>query len=93
MKGEKSYFIYRLLINTKTSGSPYKTVISTENKGRLNLINIYRLIHGLFHIALVISTRPWYRPKGRYQSRADDGVFPFFKCNNMCYIVVISVPL
>ena len=24
----------------------------------------YRLIHGLFHIALVISTRPWYRPRG-----------------------------
>jgi hypothetical protein len=22
----------------------------------------YRLIHGLFHIDLVISTRPWYRP-------------------------------
>jgi hypothetical protein len=41
---------------------------------------IYRLIHGLFHIALSylhISTRPWYRhrglyPEGRYQSRADD---------------------
>jgi len=27
------------------------------------LFNIYRLIHGLFHIALVISTRPWYRPR------------------------------
>ena len=24
----------------------------------------YRLIDGLFHIALVISPRPWYRPKG-----------------------------
>ena len=24
----------------------------------------YRLIHGLFHIALVISTRSWYRPRG-----------------------------
>jgi hypothetical protein len=39
--------------------------------------NIYRLIHGLFHIALVISSRPWYRhrglnPEGRYQSRNDD---------------------
>ena len=39
--------------------------------------NIYRLIHDLFHIALVISSRPWYRPRwlypeGRYQSRADD---------------------
>jgi hypothetical protein len=22
------------------------------------------LIHGLFHIALVISSRPWYRPRG-----------------------------
>jgi hypothetical protein len=28
------------------------------------LQNNYRLIHGLFHIALVISTRPWYRPRG-----------------------------
>ena len=27
-------------------------------------INNYRLIHGLFHIALVISMRPWYRPRG-----------------------------
>ena len=24
----------------------------------------YRLIHGLFHILLVISTRPWYQPLG-----------------------------
>ena len=24
----------------------------------------YRLIHGLFHIALAINTRPWYRPRG-----------------------------
>jgi hypothetical protein len=29
-----------------------------------SLSYIYRLIHGLFHIALVISTRPWYRPRG-----------------------------
>jgi hypothetical protein len=29
-----------------------------------NINNNYRLIHGLFHIALVISTRPWYRPRG-----------------------------
>ena len=27
-------------------------------------IYIYRLIHGLFHIALVISMKPWYRPSG-----------------------------
>ena len=26
--------------------------------------NNYRLIHGPFHIALVISMRPWYRPRG-----------------------------
>ena len=26
--------------------------------------NINRLIHGLFHISLVISTRPWYWPRG-----------------------------
>ena len=39
--------------------------------------NIYRLIHDLFHIALVISSNPRYRPRGlypegRYQSKADD---------------------
>jgi hypothetical protein len=27
----------------------------------------YRLIHGLFHLALVISTRPWYRPRGLFE--------------------------
>ena len=32
----------------------------------------YRLMHGLFHIPFVISTRPGYRPEGRYQSMADD---------------------
>ena len=30
----------------------------------IDCVYIYRLIHGLFHIALVISTRPWYRPRG-----------------------------
>ena len=28
------------------------------------IFDTYRLMHGLFHIALVISTRPWYRPRG-----------------------------
>ena len=33
------------------------------------IFDTYRLIHGLFHIALAISTRPWYRPrwKGQYE--------------------------
>jgi hypothetical protein len=30
----------------------------------INICDNYRLIHGLFHIALVISTRSWYRPRG-----------------------------
>ena len=58
-------------------------VISLEkNKGKdeyeHNLLIIYWLIHGLFHIALVISMSPWYRLRGMisvegwYQSRADD---------------------
>jgi len=37
-----------------------------DNQSLLFLLSTYRLIHGLFHIALDIG------PEGRYQSRADD---------------------
>jgi hypothetical protein len=63
--------------------------------------NTYRLIHGLFHIALVISTRPWYRPRGlmtraiwkrscinlfiTYFARADNMLLPFTRGQITCY--------
>jgi hypothetical protein len=39
-------------------------VYTTDLTWYIYMQSIYRLIHGLFHIALVISTRPWYRPRG-----------------------------
>jgi hypothetical protein len=63
--------------------------------------NNYRLIHGLFHIALVISTRPWNRPRGlmtraiwkrpcinlfiTYFARADNMLLPFTRGQITCY--------
>ena len=63
--------------------------------------NTYRLIHGLFHIALVISTIPWYRPRRlmtraiwkrscinlfiTYFAKADNMLLPFTRGKITCY--------
>ena len=63
--------------------------------------SIYRLIHGLFHIALVISTRPWYRRRGlmtraiwkracinlliTYFAKVDNMLFFFTRGQITCY--------
>ena len=44
-------------VNTKDS--PGTQHFSTNNT---DFNDIYRFIHGFFHIVLFISTRPWYRP-------------------------------
>jgi hypothetical protein len=41
----------------------FKDVLTTLHVNCMILFDNNRLIHGLFHIALVISSRPWYRPR------------------------------
>jgi hypothetical protein len=74
-----NYFPCRFFAITNES----KIILSIEqNSSILYLVNIYRLIHGHFHIGMVIIPRPPYWPD--MQSRANMGrgmmTRPIWKC-------------
>ena len=67
-----NYFLCRFFNMFVVITNESKIIMSIEQKSSiLSLVNIYRLIHGNFHIGLVIIPRPPYWPDA--QSRANMG--------------------
>ena len=68
-----NYFLCRFFNMFVVITNESKIIMSIEQKSSiLSLVNIYRLIHGNFHIGLVIIPRPPYWPDAQYGSRDDN---------------------